>query len=96
VKEEDIDWRVYHLIVQQGKCSDELLASCCGYDTETLKASLSRLERYLLVEETPDGWRACQINEIVLKQQVKDLLCDGIELSGGVIRYRPPVREDKE
>jgi hypothetical protein len=96
VKEEDIDWRVYHLILQQKVCSNEWLASSCGYETDILKASLSRLERYLLIEGTSDGWRTCQLNEIILKKQVNDSLCDGIELSGGVIRYRPPARENKE
>ena len=96
MREEDIDWSVYHLILQQKECSTEWLTINCVYELEILTSSLNRLKKYYLIEEIANGWHACHLNEIILKNQFRDVFCDGLELSGGTIRFQPPVTEGEE
>ena len=91
VKEEDIDWRIYHVIMQEKRCSLEKLVGICGYESSVVQASIYRLRRNLLIDcrEGENCYKACDIGEIMLKNQLKDCFTDGLELSGGIIRYRP-------
>lgn len=91
VKEEDIDWRIYHVIVQEKNSSLEKLVDICGYESSVVQASINRLRQYLLIDylEGEDCYRACDVGEIMLKNQLKDCFTDGLELSGGIIRFRP-------
>lgn len=98
VKEEDIDWRIYHVIVQEKGSSLKELVDICGFEFSVVQASINRLTRYLLIDcrEGEDCYKACDIGEIMLKNQLKDCFTDGLELSGGVIRYRPAGGDTKE
>ena len=54
MKEEDADWVIYHLLVQEPSISVEGLVTASGLDPCVVDGSLERLERYLLIERT-DG-----------------------------------------
>jgi hypothetical protein len=95
VRDEDIDWTVYHMITGEKGCTEDTLLTRTGYDKEIIASSLNRLKRYCLIDCRNDVWCACNFEEIILKNQISDLLTDGLELSGGVIRYRP-VGEGKK
>lgn len=98
VKEEDIDWRIYHVIVQEKSSSLEKLVDICGYESSVVQASINRLRQYLLIDcrEGENCFKACDIGDIMLKNQLKDCFTDGLELSGGVIRYRPHGEDKRE
>jgi DNA-binding Lrp family transcriptional regulator len=51
VKEEDLDWRVYHLLVHDPCQSPEALAAKAGCSSAEVIQSLSRLEKSGLIEE---------------------------------------------
>ena len=89
VRDEDIDWTVYHLIAGEKGCTKDTLIERTGYDREVVESSLARLNRYCLIEYRNGTWCFCSTNEIILKKQLSGLLSDGLEFSGGVIRYRP-------
>lgn len=89
MREEDIDWTIYHLISGNKGCTGDLLAELTGFEPQVIDASLTRLKRYCLVDVRNDTWCVCGFEEVILKNQMKDVFTDGLELSGGVIRYRP-------
>lgn len=89
VRAEDIDWTIYHIISGEKGCSEDTLCKLSGYNRDILQSSLVRLKRYCLIDCKNDTWCACSIGEIILKKEISRFLSDGIEFSGGVIRYRP-------
>ena len=95
MRDEDIDWTIYHLITGNKGCTEDLLLERTCYDPKEIHSSLTRLCRYRLVEQRDDIWCACSVGDMILKDQIQDLLTDGLELSGGVIRYRPEGEETK-
>lgn len=95
VRDEDIDWTVYHLITGNPGCTCETLTEQTGYALDIVNASLARLKRYCLVDIRDNTWCACSTQEIVLRNQMANVFSDGLELSGGVIRYRPAGEENK-
>jgi hypothetical protein len=93
VRDEDIDWTVYHLITGEKGCTKDMLINRTGYDREVIELSLARLARYCLIDCRNDTWCCCSPEETILKKQLSGILSDGLELSGGVIRYRPTGEE---
>lgn len=95
MRDEDIDWTVYHLITGNPGCTCETLLEQTGYSRDIVDASLARLKRYCLVDIRDDTLRGCSTTEIVFRNQMAGFMSDGLELSGGVIRYRPAGEEKK-
>jgi len=89
VRDEETDWAVYHYITANKGCNMDMLLEWTGLDPVVITSSLNRLTRYCLVDCREDAYFACNITEIIMKNQIKGLLSDGLELSGGVIRYNP-------
>ncbi|MDD1724555.1 MAG: hypothetical protein LUQ07_05455 [Methanospirillum sp.] len=89
VRDEDIDWSVYHVITGEKGCTEENLMEWTGYDPECIRRSLERLERYHLINIRDNRWCACGIEEMLIKNRLQGCLSDGLELSGGIVRYRP-------
>jgi hypothetical protein len=71
VKEEDADWVIYHLIVQEPSTTVEGLISASGLDPCVVDASLGRLERYLLIERTEGKLRVLNFGEALIRCQIK-------------------------
>ncbi|MDD3575173.1 hypothetical protein [Methanospirillum sp.] len=95
MRDEDVDWTVYHLITGNPGCTGETLLELTGFTMDTVNASLTRLKRYCLVEFCDNSWHTCSLEEIIIRKQMATLLSDGFELSGGIIRYRPEKEENK-
>jgi len=88
VKEEDADWLIYHLIVNEPSISVEGLVTASGLDPCIVDASLKRLERYLLVDWTEGKLRALNFGEALIRCQIqysKDL---PYTIENGVIKER--------
>ncbi len=88
VKEEDADWIIYHLVAQKDSITTEELIAVSGMDAETVRASLARLERYLLIECSGNSARAVTAGEAILKCQIKNTPDPRFEIVDGVIKAR--------
>jgi hypothetical protein len=88
VKEEDTDWAIYHLIVREPSISREGLVTASGLDSCMVDASLKRLERYLLIEQTDGKLRVLNFGESLLRCQIKYSGDLPYTLENGVIKER--------
>ena len=88
MKEEDADWLIYHLIVNEPAVTVERLVVLSGLDPGTMNASLDRLERYLLIERDGDKLRALNFGESLIRCQVKYSEDLPYTIENGVIRER--------
>lgn len=71
MKEEDVDWLVYHQLPDGAPVPMEILATRCGLGLPEVEASLIRLERSCLVEWTGSSVRMLTLGEALIKNQVK-------------------------
>jgi hypothetical protein len=71
VKDEDIDWIIYHLMLHQTARAPDSLAAASGFDLITVTSSLQRLERSFLIEWVDTGVRVLSIGESLLKCQMR-------------------------
>ena len=88
VKQEDVDWQVYHLIPPAAPTTAERLAETCGLELRLIEESLARLERYCLVERNAGEVRILTYGESLIRNQMiyeKDL---PFTLENGVIKAR--------
>ena len=88
MKEEDADWLIYHLIVNEPSISVESLVTASGLDPCIVDASLKRLERYLLIDRTEGILRVLNFGEALIRCQIqysKDL---PYTIENGVIKER--------
>lgn len=88
VKQEDVDWQVYHLIPPAAPTTAEELAEKCGFGLPVIEDSLARLERYCLVERNAGVVRVLTFGESLIRNQItyeKDL---PFTLENGVIRAK--------
>jgi hypothetical protein len=88
VKEEDTDWAIYHLLVKEPSLSPEGLVTASGLDPCVVDASLKRLERYLLIEQTDGKLRVLNFGEALLRCQIKYSRDLPYTLENGVIKER--------
>lgn len=90
MKEEELDWRVYHLLIADEKRSCQDLSAAAGCTTDDLDRSLHRLETAMLIEFREGGVRILSMQETLLLSQSRyDQGCP-FELVGGVIRAKRP------
>jgi hypothetical protein len=88
VKEEDLDWLVYHLLME-GKEEDPAdLAARTGYSEDELAASLARLESSFLITRAGNGFRVLSIQEFMLSCQSRYDPAVPFVIERGVIRER--------
>jgi hypothetical protein len=71
VKEEDVDWLVYHIIAREQAISFDDLKTACGFSAPELEASVIRLERALLVGRSEGEVRVLSFGESLILCQVK-------------------------
>ena len=88
MKEEDTDWAIYHLIVREPSISLEGLVTASGLDPCVVDASIKRLERYLLIEQTDGKLRVLNFGEALLRCQIKYSRDLPYTLENGVIKER--------
>jgi hypothetical protein len=88
VKEEDTDWVIYHLIVNEPSISVEGLVTVSGLDSCIVDASLKRLERYLLIENTEGKLRVLNFGEALVRCQIRYSKDLPYTIENGVIKER--------
>jgi hypothetical protein len=93
VREEDLDWKVYHIVAARKSSGPDEVCSLVPCDPEEATASLDRLtERNLLVREG-GGYRVASIHETLIACQLKHTRDCPIFFEDGVIKVKQPERE---
>jgi len=88
VKEKDLDWRVYHLLVHDPCLSPEALAAKAGCSSAEVTQSLRRLGESGLIEEGSGGCRILSVQEMMLRCQARYDQSSPFIIEGGVIRVK--------
>ncbi|HOI58086.1 MULTISPECIES: MarR family transcriptional regulator [unclassified Methanoculleus] len=89
MREEDLDWAIYHRIPATGCVTVEDLAAATGFEQSAVTASLDRLERYLLVRRSDDEVRLLSIQESLIECQCRHTTEDlPFVIENGVIRAK--------
>jgi hypothetical protein len=88
VKEEDLDWLVYHLLLEDPLLDRAGLVVKTGCSEEELAASLARLESSFLITRAGNGFRVLSIQEFTLSCQSRHDPAAPFIIEGGVIRER--------
>jgi hypothetical protein len=87
VQDEDIDWSVYHALLN-GKAGTMQDLASMGYDHRLIEESVHRLEKYHLVERAGDSLRVLSFQEsLLLCQADNDETCPFI-VENGIIKAR--------
>ena len=71
MKDEDMDWLVYHKLPEGAAMTLDILATHCGLDKPEVEVSLSRLECSCLVERKGNSVRLLSFGEALIRNQVK-------------------------
>jgi hypothetical protein len=88
VKEEDLDWLVYHLLLDGTMQDREGLISRTGCSSEELAASLERLELSFLIAREENGYRVQSIQEAMLACQSKYDPATPFIIENGIIKEK--------
>jgi len=88
VKDEDVDWMIYHLVAQKDQTTADELVTASGIAKPLVSASLDRLVQYLLIDRDGDAFHALSISEALIKCQIKNTCDSPVTIENGVIKMR--------
>jgi len=87
VREEDLDWTVYHCIPENSDITTPDLVTATGFEPGAVMASLERLEHYLLIRRSGDGVRLLSFQESLIACQCRHTKDDlPFVIENGVVR----------
>jgi len=88
VKQEDADWRVYHLIPPDASINADVLAEKSGLDPSIIEESLARLQRYCLIQRNGQEVRVLSFGEALIHNQCKYEPDLPFVIENGVVKER--------
>lgn len=88
MRTEDLDWQVYHLIVDRAPVGRDALGDLVNAAPDVLDASLSRLSRSFLIRRSGEGYVPTTIWEALVGCQARYARDSPITIEDGVIRAR--------
>lgn len=88
MRTEDLDWQVYHLIVDRAPADRDVLGDLVNATPEELDASLSRLSRSFLIRRSREGYVPTTVWEALVGCQARYARDSSITIEDGVIRAR--------
>ena len=91
MRDEDIDWKIYHLIPDGTSVPIAELAEKTCLDEETVRASLSRLEKSRLIMVRGEIACPLSITDFIFASQLANAPAEddcGIYIENGVIKVR--------
>lgn len=92
MKEEELDWQIYHILAENPGKDEHSLAELLEVSVKEIQDSFSRLEKALLIEHSPEGTRVLSIPEMLLRCQERyDERCP-FSFDGGIIRLKQEPR----
>ena len=97
MKDEDVDWLVYHRIPEGSPVTADALAAKCGLGIPDVEASVARLEQSCLIKRAGSSVRLLSFGEALIKNQVKYEKELPFTIENGVIKEkkRTPCQEKK-
>ena len=97
MKEEDVDWLVYHRIPEGAPVTADALAASCDLGIPEVEASITRLERSCLVERSGSSVRLLSFGEALIRNQLKYEADLPFTMENGVIKEKKktPCQEKK-
>ncbi|NYT05941.1 MAG: MarR family transcriptional regulator [Methanomicrobiales archaeon] len=96
MREEEIDWILYHIITATDTIALPELCLRAGVSEEIALASAERLERGMLIARNGDSLRALSVQESLLLCQLRHAGNSPITVENGVIKVRDTGRETKK
>lgn len=91
MRDEDVDWKIYHLIPDGTTVPIAELAEKSCLDEETVRASLARLEKSRLVMVKGDAACPLSFTDFLFASQIENTPAEddcGIYIENGVIKVR--------
>ena len=92
MREEDLDWKIYHILVANEKCTISSLIDMSGTDEEAVLKSLNRLENNCLIKKKEDIAQILSLQETIMRNSVRSAVVDAdspIIIENGVIKENP-------
>ncbi len=95
MRQEEIDWSIYHIIAYENCVSADDISSKTGFDEETVSESLKRLESGNLIGYDGENVRLLSLQEMFLKCRINNVVnspeCPVI-IENGVIKENPDYK----
>jgi hypothetical protein len=88
MKDEDLDWLVYHLISGGQAATVPALLASTGQDEQAILESLRRLESGFLIDASGETVRALSLQECLLMSQCKFDRSLPFTVKNGVVRMK--------
>ncbi|NLA38087.1 MAG: MarR family transcriptional regulator [Methanomicrobiales archaeon] len=88
MREEDLDWVVYHCIPENGGVTTGDLAAATGLEPGEVTVSLERLERYLLIRRSGKTVRLMSVQESLIECQCRYTSDLPFIIENGIIKAR--------
>lgn len=86
--EQDLDWQVYHLLLEDPDQGKDSLAGKSGRSVDQIVSSLLRLEAACLIEQDGEKYRILSVQEILLRCQARYDRYSPFVIEGGIIRIK--------
>ena len=92
MREEEIDWNIYHIIQYEKTISPGDIEARTGFEQEIVRDSLKRMEKSCLIGFEGDNVRLLSLQEMLLKCSIKNTAAkpdSPVIIENGVIRANP-------
>jgi len=89
VREEELDWVVYHRIGDDAVSTVASIAQALGCSECEIDASCRRLEKNLLIERAGEGYRRLSFVESLASCQMRYCSDMPVYMENGVIKVKP-------
>jgi hypothetical protein len=93
MREEDIDWTVYHTIVSKHNTSLEELNDLLSFSREDIESSVERLERKCLIGRRNGKIMLLSIQEMMITNRLRNARDLPFTIEGGVIKVKSENKE---
>jgi hypothetical protein len=90
VKDEDLDWIVYHVLSGKGAKTEETIVRETGFPAGDIRASLTRMESNLLIECREGNYDVLSIPDMLFRCQCRYAKDSPVVIEDGVIRVKKP------
>ena len=90
VKDEDLDWIVYHVLSDEGAKTEESLVRETGFPAGDISASLYRLSSNLLIECRDGSYDVLSIPEMMFRCQCRYGQDIPVIIENGVVKVKKP------
>ena len=90
VKDEDLDWIVYHVLSDEGAKTEESLVRETGFPAGDISASLCRLSSNLLIKCRDGSYDVLSIPEMMFRCQCRYGQDIPVIIENGVVKVKKP------